>query len=659
MVAGLGKEKGFRGEWLLAMAACMVVAVGMLVGVTHAESVTTAGGRLIGAGRYAEAEKVFHETSREDVLCAVARSGRGAALLFGGSVDAAEEMFANALVLDPHCVSALLGQGAVRYRQGRIEEAMASYRQALAYDGLLRGQIRASVAQLACTAGFYRTAEIESNTVLVGEPGCELARQVGAASCIAQGRPAAALKILAEPVGATQQAYPGLQVGSPIFAPGTTYYAQHGLDENVRLAGLGGFGLHATAVAAQRVEVGPPEAVADVEEGLQITWPRAGGRVSGVIEVTVNAPGDVGLDYIALLLDNRFVGISSQHPYRIYVDTRLSGDGLKELRCEGYGADGAVAAHASLMVTVVNGARTLMASEVAARADLEAFLQECLVLRADPLLRSQLCGRALMMGGQGTGGRTVEAIGAFEYGFSYNPELPGLRADLLLCYHELGLLSDRPNEIHQLAAGGKRVALTFDDGPHPALTPIILDLLDQYGAKATFLLVGKQAETYPELVRLIVARGHEVGSHSYSHRNMAELSQLEVERELVMTRQIIRRACGRFVTLFRPPGGQYSESVRSAVQSTGFVTLFWNANICDYPTAAPENICQALVERIGQKSIVLLHNGYDATPEVLPCLLPELKRRGYQMGTVSDLSSHKPVAFSNDVTRGGPGWELR
>lgn len=654
MVAGLGKEKGFRGEWLLVMAACMVVSMGMPVGVTHAESVMTTGGRLIGAGRYAEAEKLFYEASRDDVLCAAARSGRGAALLFGGNVDTAEEVFANALALDPHCVSALLGQGAVRHRQGRTEEAMASYRQALAYDGLLRGQIRASVAQLACMAGFYRTAELESNTVLASEPGCELARQVAAASCLAQERPGAALKMLVEPVGATQQAYPGLQVGSAIFAPGTAYYAAHGLDENVRLAGLKGFGVRPTGLVAEYVEQRLPEAVDDTDEGLRITWPRAGARVSGVMEVTVNAAGDVELDYVALLLADRFVGISSKDPYRIYVDTRLSGDGLKELRCEGYGPDGAVAAKASLMVTVVNGARTLMAAEVAARGDLELFLQECLVLRADPLLRSQLCGRALMMAG-----RSAEAVGAFEYGFSYNPELPGLRADLLLCYHELGLLSGRTQEVHQLRAGGKSVALTFDDGPHPALTPIILDLLDQYEAKATFLLVGRQAETYPELVRMIVERGHEVGNHSYSHRNLARLSQLEVERELVITRQIVRRACGKFVTLFRPPGGNYNQGVRSAAQSTGFTTLFWNANICDYPAAAPDNICQAMLERIGERSIILLHNGYDATPEVLPCLLPELKRRGYRMSTVSDLSSHKPFAFSNDVTLGGPGWELR
>ena len=119
MVAGWGKHRGFWGEWLPVMAACMAVSVWMPVGVSHAESAMTAGGRLIGAGRYAEAEKLFHEASRDDVLCAVARSGRGAALLFGGNVDTAAEVFANALALDPHCVSALLGQGAVRHRQGR------------------------------------------------------------------------------------------------------------------------------------------------------------------------------------------------------------------------------------------------------------------------------------------------------------------------------------------------------------------------------------------------------------------------------------------------------------------------------------------------------------------------------------------------------------
>ncbi len=636
------------------MAACLLGTLCLMsASPAIAASALIEGGRLITAGKYADAEIVFRKAGEEDALCAVARAGRGAALLFNGDAEAAQEAFDEALALDPNCVSALLGRGAARYCQRRIQDAMASYRQALAYDTPYRPQIRACVAQFACTAGFYRAAEMESQSALAADGDCELACQVLAATCIAQDRPAPAIKALTQRLGETVTAYPGLTAQSPILAPATVYYADHGLDENVRLAALAQLGVQPTTRVAQYIQPAPVELGTEDQHGLQIQWPTAGARVSGAIEVSVAAPADLQIDYIALLLDNRFVGVSNTKPYRVYIDTRLCDEGLKELRCEAYGPDGGIVAQASLLITVVNGSRTLMAQELAARAELDLFLQQCLLLRADPLLRSQLCGRALQMAG-----RMQEALDAYEYGFSYNPQLPGLRADLLLAYYQLGLLKSRPQEIHRLSGSGKRVALTFDDGPHPVLTPVILDLLDRYNAKATFTLVGKQAETYPELVRMIAQRGHELGNHSYSHRNLTRLSQLEVERELVMTRQVIRRACGKFVTLFRPPGGHYNHSVRQAAQVTGFTTVFWNENIGSYKGRPPDDICRLMLSKIGQSNIILLHNGYDETPHVLPLLLPELQQRGYRMDTVSALTSHQPFSLSSVAAMGPPGWQL-
>jgi len=634
------------------MAACLLGALWLLpASPASGASALTEGGRLLTAGKYTEAEAIFREAGQQDAQCAVARAGRGAALLFNGDAEAADEAFTEALALDPNCVSALLGRGAAQYYQRRIQDAMASYRQALAYDTPYRPQIRACVAHLACTAGFYRAAEMESQSALAADEDCELACQVLAAACLAQQRPAPALKALTQPLGETAAAYPGLTAQSPIFAPATAYYADHGLDESVRLAALAHVGVHSTAQVAQYIQPAPVELGPEDAHGLQIQWPRPGARVSGAIEVSVAAPADLPIDYITLLLDNRFVGISNSQPYRVYVDTRLGDEGLQQLRCEAYGPDGKIVAEASLLITVINGSRTLMAEELAARAELDLFLQHCLLLRADPLLRSQLCGRALEMAG-----RMPEALAAYEYGFSYNPQLPSLRADLLLAYHQLGLLQDRPQEIHRLSTGGRRIALTFDDGPHPVLTPVILDLLDRYHAKATFMLVGKQAETYPELVRLIVERGHELGNHSYSHRNLTRLSQLEIERELVMTRQVIRRACGEFVTLFRPPGGHYNACVRQAAQITGFTTVFWNENIGSYKGRPADEICQSMLTKIGHSNIILLHNGYDETPEVLPLLLPELHQRGYRMDTVSALTSHQPFSLSDLAASAPVGW---
>jgi len=647
-------EKCGLSEWPLRMAACLVAAV-LVPAVCPAlgASSLTEGGRLIAAGKYRGAEEAFRKAAAGDALSAVARAGQGAALLFEGNAEAGEAAFGEALALDPNCVSALLGQGAARYCRGQVQDAMASYRQALAYNTPYRAHIRACVAQLACMCGFYRAAELESQSALNAAGDCELACQVLAASCIAQQRAPAAIKALTRPLGETATAYPGLAARSPIFAPATAYYVDAHLDENLRLALLSDLGVSPTVQAAEYVESKPQEVVVEDKRGLHIEWPKAGARVSGAIEIVVRAPEEMAIEYIALLLDSRFVGVSSSKPYRMYVDTRTCADGLRELRCEAYGRGGDIVGHSSLLVTVVNGSRTLMAEEVAARAEVDLFLQQCLLLRADPLLRSQLCGRALQMAG-----RTEEAVGAYEYGFSYNPQSPGLRADLLLAYHGMGIVNSRPHEIHRISGAGKCVALTFDDGPHPVLTPVILDLLDRYNAKATFMVVGKQAETYPELVRMIAERGHELGNHSYSHRNLTKLSQLEVERELVMTRQIVRRASGRFLTLFRPPGGHYDANVRKAAQLTGFTTLFWNENIGTYRGCTAEAICSAMIEKIGASNIILLHNGYDETPELLPLLLPALQSRGYRMDTVSALSAHQYFPFGETATIGPPGWQL-
>ncbi len=634
---------------------CAILAAAQSVCVPSASDSSGAllqGAQWIAAGNYAEAEASFSEAAREDALCAVARVGQGAALLFQQRPDEAAVAFDSAVAIDPHCVSGVLGKGAALYSLGRIQDAMSSYRQTLGYETACSPQIRAAVAELACMEGFYRAAELEATSALKAEPSCELAIQVLASSYIAQGRPAAAIKALTAPVRDVTTAYPGLTARSPLFAPGVAYYIDHGLDDSLRLAGLTDFGIRPTQTVAQAIgETG------DVPEndatGLRIDWPRAGSRVSGGVEVSVTVPDDLKVDYIALLLDDRFVGVSNSTPYRVYIDTTGCGDGLRQIRCQAYGESERVLASCAVTVTVVNGARTVAASELAARAEIERFLQECLLIQPEPVFRAQLCGYALQMAG-----RTEEALDAFEYGFSYNPRLPGLRADLLLAYHDLGLLTDHPQEIHRLPAGGRRVALTFDDGPHPVLTPVILDLLDRYNAKATFLLVGKQAETYPELVREIVARGHEVGAHSYSHRNLTTLSGLEVERELVMTRQVIRRASGQFTTLFRPPGGHYNATVRNAAQATGFTTVFWQENIGAYSDVSGAEGAARMLQKIHESNIVLLHSGYDATPELLPYLLPELQKQGYRMDTISSMTPHEPFVLPGIAAANSPGWKL-
>ncbi|MCD6361706.1 MAG: polysaccharide deacetylase family protein, partial [Armatimonadetes bacterium] len=371
----------------------------------------------------------------------------------------------------------------------------------------------------------------------------------------------------------------------------------------------------------------------EVDPRFFISYPQHGSVVRDTIEVAVETDGSLPIRHIAVLLDNRFMIMSNVQPFRALVNTTRVPDGLRELRVEGYSTAGEVVARATIMLQVSNGSRTLAPAEVAARRLVRGELLNLCTLRAEPLINAQLLGHALMQSK-----RQYDAVAAWEYVFANDPMLPGARADLLTGYRELGLrISASAREIHFLPHP-HAVAITFDDGPHPEMTPFILDLLDRYGVKATFFLVGKQAALYPELVRMIADRGHQLGCHSYTHCDLRRLGQRGVEQELVKTRAVIRQACGQTVTVFRPPGGNYDDEVRAAVAATGYTTVFWTENIGNYPNAEGEQIAQAMIHKLARGGIVLLHNGYDKTQVALPHLLPLLAAKGMRTGTITELT---------------------
>jgi len=602
------------------------------------------GCRLLLGGRFQGAAQAFHEAGVQDAECAEALVGEGTAYLLNGQHDAARNCFDRALALDEAHPAARVGEGTLNLLRRDYAAAVEHYRRALSQETRQRAAIRASEAQAACLAGLYEVAETEARAALQEQPGHELALQVLAAALLARNRGAEALQVLAAPVEQGVQQTLGIVADSPLYSPVARYYADHRLDDALRLATVG-----APSPAPGPPLVGTPAPGPTVfsrgDPSFHIEWPKPGGSLSGRVEVSVYADQNLGVQYVAVLVDEQFACMANVMPFRVSVDTTIARDGLREIRVDGYGADGTIVKSASALVNIANGQRTLSPDEQALRQGVTDFLEGLLVLRAHPLLRAQLVGHALE-----AEGKLQQALDAYEYAFSYDCTLPCIHADLVLCYRKLGLLDAvATHEIHNLNQPGA-VALTFDDGPHPILTPWILDLLDRYNAKATFLLVGKQVELYPELVREIVKRGHEVGSHSYTHSNLRQISTLGVERELVMSRQVIRRASGEFVTLFRPPGGNYDPQVRQAVDLTGFTTVFWNENITSYPGVAGPDILPKMLSKLSGGGIVLLHNGFDETRDVLPLLLPALAQRNLKMDTISALTAHRPFRVQHLLT---------
>lgn len=195
-------------------------------------------------------------------------------------------------------------------------------------------------------------------------------------------------------------------------------------------------------------------------------------------------------------------------------------------------------------------------------------------------------------------------------------------------------------------AGGKSIALTFDDGPHPVHTRKVLDILDGAGAKGTFFVIGEKAVAHPDVVAEIVRRGHEVGLHSFSHDHILFMRpQSAIASDILRTRDAVESASGVRSTLFRPPVGFSSPRTRVAVRETGVTVVGWSARAFDgagRPTI--DQIVKRVDRSLADGAIVLLHDAAERGDEAptsidaLPSLLQRLEERGLRAVTVSALT---------------------
>jgi len=188
----------------------------------------------------------------------------------------------------------------------------------------------------------------------------------------------------------------------------------------------------------------------------------------------------------------------------------------------------------------------------------------------------------------------------------------------------------------------KIVALTFDDGPSPKTTPKILSILKQYGAKATFFVVGENAEKQASLMQDITNDGHEVGNHSFSHPMLARASADRIKHELESTNQIIQNTTGSLPVWFRPPYGSTNKKVEQIAADMGLKTILWTDDPRDWSRhATKESIEKKVLNGMKPGSVVLLHDNHNATIEALPALLETMKERGYRFVSVNELKNEE------------------
>lgn len=191
-----------------------------------------------------------------------------------------------------------------------------------------------------------------------------------------------------------------------------------------------------------------------------------------------------------------------------------------------------------------------------------------------------------------------------------------------------------------ISANEKKIALTFDDGPHYKYTEQILDILKKYDVKATFFTVGTNAQRFPELIEREIAEGHEIANHTFSHKHMKELDQTELEQEILKCEAVINEHGEEFSKLFRPPEGILSEDNRKTVEKLGYTTVFWDIDTRDWAHTPVNDIVANVLKNSKNGSVILFHDfvsGKSPTPEAIEILIPKLKEMGFSFVTVSQI----------------------
>lgn len=187
------------------------------------------------------------------------------------------------------------------------------------------------------------------------------------------------------------------------------------------------------------------------------------------------------------------------------------------------------------------------------------------------------------------------------------------------------------------STGNKVIALTFDDGPGP-YTAHLLDILDQYGAKATFFLIGSKVSGQASVVRSIQARGHQLGNHSWSHPELPKLSVDQIAGEIDRTNEAIRQATGVKPSILRPPYGAVNGVVLEQLRLRNMSSILWSVDTRDWADRNSQIVCSRAVAGARPGAVILMHDIHQTSVNAVPCILSSLKQQGYSFVTIQRLN---------------------
>ncbi len=229
----------------------------------------------------------------------------------------------------------------------------------------------------------------------------------------------------------------------------------------------------------------------------------------------------------------------------------------------------------------------------------------------------------------------------------FEPRLTALLCALaVLCALYLGPLQEDATAvvaakkvlpIYSVEREDRVISVTFDASWGGDKTLAILDLLDEYDAKATFFLVGIWVDKYPELVKEIAERGHEIGNHSASHAHFTQISESKIREELALCNDKIEALTGTRPTLFRPPYGDYNSKVITVVRDAGFEAVQWSIDSLDWKNRGVDDLVKRATTNVQNGDIILFHNDSEYIVEALPAILKYYQEQGFTMIPAKDI----------------------
>lgn len=185
----------------------------------------------------------------------------------------------------------------------------------------------------------------------------------------------------------------------------------------------------------------------------------------------------------------------------------------------------------------------------------------------------------------------------------------------------------------------KKIAITFDDGPHPVYTLKLLDGLAQRNVKATFFIIGESAERYPEVIKRIHDEGHLLGNHTYSHVQLTCISSTKAIEEIHKTNDILSSITGENVRYIRPPFGLYNKTLAA---SSDLVPVLWTVDPRDWSVLNTNSVVSHVVKKVKENDVILLHDIFDTSVDAALQIIDSLLEQGYTFVTVDELMESNP-----------------